>query len=233
MSSEIITSLKTRLQFKMRVVSYLNATTVFEIVWEEIRPPKGAPFVLTLDALKARYQFQAAGQSTAAAQQGLMTPALQTGMLQGKNGAIQFNQLDFQPTGIVIGSGTTEQTLQLASDLFEFLHTLGFRKAPENRNRSYSSTVIVDLGSTLGNIFDRWKNIISFVDSISPEGTRFLPFGTRFMAFRGKEAMPERQFIFERRITAPADENWMFSQAPFDTDSHVKILEKIEAEFKA
>jgi hypothetical protein len=164
-----------------------------------------------------------------------MTPNLQTGMLQTETGPIQFNRLDFQVNGIVIGSGTTEQTLELASDLFEFLHgALGFRKPPENRRRLYASTVIVDLGSIFGNIFDRWKNISSFVESLSPEGVQLLPFGLRFMEFRGGQPLLDRTpFNFERRAIAPAGENWIFSQGPFDTDTHIKVLEKIEAEFGA
>jgi hypothetical protein len=221
----------------MKIISYLNAVTTFPVAWEELRPINGAPFTFIVEALKTRYQFQNAGQSLAGAQIGLTTPHLQAGMFASEGDNIQFNQLDFRPTDVAIGSGTTEQTEKIAKDLFSFLRSLGFREPPENyrkRQFTYSSVIVADLGPSIEKIFSRWAKITSFIQkSLPSEQVRLVPFGVKFMEFQGDVALGERQFIFERRQPSPPGENWIFSNGPFDTKTHVKVLEMIETEFGA
>jgi len=157
-----------------------------------------------------------------------MTPALQSGMFNG----IPFNQLDFQSGAVVIGAATTEQTLKIAEDLFDFLNNaLGFRKLPENRPRTYASILIADLGPVLSNMFSRWEKITSLVQKMMPPENRLLPMGVKFLTYKGNDAQADRQFIFERRVPTPPNEDWIFSQAPLDTETHVKVLEMIQTEF--
>src|SRR5229473_1817037 len=214
----------------MKIVSYLNAITTSNVNWEEVRPLAGAPFPVTIQIVKERYQFQVAGQSLSGQQVGLMMPSFQAGQLRTEEGFIVVNQFEFQPNAIVISSATTEQTYKFADDLFAFLHTeLGFRTPPRLRKMTHLTTIIADFGPTLENVFGKWKDIASL--PAMKDGAELLPLGIRFMGYRDNQPVIERQFVFERRLAAPPGENWSFSQAPLDTDSHVKLLNEIERIF--
>jgi hypothetical protein len=218
----------------MRIISHLNAVTKIASQWDELRPLQGAPFITVIEALRTKYKFQAVGQSPISQAAGLMTPLLQTGVFESDEGPIQINQLDFQPTGVFIGSGTTEQAKKIEEDLFAFLHTtLGFRTPHPSRKRTYATTIIVDAGEILGSIFKKWEKIISFINSCAKDEAPILPFGVKFIGYQNGEVVGDRQFLFERRLPSPPGENWIFSQGVFDTETHIKILKKIESEFKA
>ncbi len=215
----------------MKIISHFNAVTTLSAPWDEIRPLTGAAFPLTLQVIKDRYKFQAAGQSAISQQIGLITPSFQTGEFKIGDQVAPLNQLEFQPQSVIVSCATTDQTYKVIDDLFAFLQqTLAFRFPQKERKRHHSTIIIVDFGTSLDPLFDNWSKVHTALNAMLESGPELIPFGMRFGAVNNEgHFIPERQYVIERRAVTPPGENWIFSQAPLDTDGHVKLLSVIEA----
>jgi hypothetical protein len=215
----------------MKIISHLTAVTVVEASWEEIRPQHGAAFLHVVNALQQRYQFQSTGHSEVSQNVGLTTPLLAAGQFEFDGAVVPLNQLEFQPSRVVISCSTTEQTLRVAEDLFSFLHAdLGFRLPPHDRPKVFVTSIVSDFDGLLDTAFERWTTILQLLKG--PGDVPMVPFGVRFMGLKDGALVPDRQFVFERRAPHPPGTTWMFSQAPLDTQRHVALLQEIERAFK-
>jgi hypothetical protein len=218
----------------MRVVSYLQAIATFSAAWDEVRPLAGAPFAPVVTAMRAKYGFQNATQSLAAQQIGLTTPAFQIGQFELDKKIIGVNALEFQPSSIQISCSKTEYCLIFFDDMMEFLHSeFGFRKPPRDRKIIFHrSAIVCDLGFDVAQTFGKWLEVQSLLASKVAAGEPELtPLGVRFLGRQNDPTNPESQYVFEQRLTSPPGENWIFSQGPFDTDTHEQLLHEIEAVF--
>lgn len=217
----------------MEVISYMADMTTVMIPWEEIRPIAGAPYGFVTNAIQQRYGFQSVAISPAGHAAGLMTPLFHTGQFSIDDRPVPANHLEFQPTQIVVGSATTDYSIRLLEDVMTFLNSsLGFRKLPKDRKASHVTTIISNFNSSLDTMFGKWAKIKDLLVSLSgSDDPPLLPLGLRFVGFDNERAVPERQFLFERRVPCPPEANWIFSQAPLDTEKHVKLLTTIDQLF--
>jgi hypothetical protein len=216
----------------MKVISNLQAATVIQALWDEIRPVDGSAFAATLQAMKDRYKFQMAGQSPVGQQIGLTTPIFQTGEFRTKDEIFPINQIEFQPLGIFITCATTEQNEAVISDVFDFLgSTFKYRRPPDDRPRSYNSIIIAEMSASFDKLFEPWRKVQTTLNKFFGEGPEATPSAIRFLASNEKnEPQPDRQYAFERRLQAPIGLNWYFSQAPLTTEKHIELLKIIERE---
>jgi hypothetical protein len=215
----------------MKIISHFNAITTIAAPWDEVRPLTGASFSATVQFVKERYNFQVTGQSSISQQIGMTTPSFQSGQFNSGDQFVPVNQLEFQPQAIVISCATTDQTTKFYDDLFAFLQkTLEYRIPPKERKRQHITSIIVDFGASLNPLFDKWKNFQSTLNDLVGAGPEITPFGVRFGAVT-PDNLPtaERHYVLERRGITPQGENWFFSQAPLDTDAHVKLLSTLES----
>jgi hypothetical protein len=217
----------------MQVVSYLNAITTIPASWEEIRPIAGMPYALVVNAIKGRYKFQNAGVSVAGQQVGLTTPSFQTGQFEIDGKPVVVNQIEFQPTGIVVSCATSDDNLKLIADVIAFLGSnLNFRAPAPGRTTHHMTTIISNFDSTWENMFGKWTKIQALLASLSTsEEAPLLPLGVRFIGIKNEQAVLERQFVFERRVPSPPKTNWIFSQLPFENEVHLRVLNEIEKTF--
>jgi hypothetical protein len=219
----------------MEIISHFNAVTLIDAPWDEVRPLAGGAFPAVFQAVKERYHFQAAGQSPTSQQIGMITPSFQSGQFKFGDHISPINQLEFQPGGILIGSATTEQTEAFFEDVFQFLGTtLGYRKPSPERPRHFATTIIVDFGLEVASLFGKWNRIQGALNALVGSGPEFAVHGVRLGALTSDgQLVGDRQYVFERRAITPLGSNWFFSQAPLDTDRHMKLLSTIDDELRA
>jgi hypothetical protein len=215
----------------MKVVSFLSAITSINSPWDEVRPIAGRAIGVVTQAMRERYKFQASGQSAASQQVGLTTPNFATGQFQLGDSVIPINQFEFQPTAVVISCATTEQTYKVADDVFDYLaKTFGFRPPEKDRHRQFMTTIVVDFGPSGIPLSEKWTKVQSLMNGAFGKGAPLIPFGVRFASITAEnQPQGDRQFVFERRATMPANSNWIYSQANLDTDTHLKLLTEMDA----
>src|ERR1700674_5892653 len=107
----------------MKIISFLHAVSNLHAPWEEVRPIAGEPYAVTAKAIKDRYQFQVASQSMIAQQSGMIMPSFTTGQFTAGDQTVVVNQIEFQPTGILVSCAKTEHNLLVLDDLFSFLQS--------------------------------------------------------------------------------------------------------------
>lgn len=214
----------------MKIISHFQASLTIEAPWDEIRPFKGGAFVTVTQLIKQRYSFQSVGQSGASQQVGILTPGFQNGQFEIEDEFVQINLLEFQPGAIVVSAATTEQASKFADDVLDFLHkTLDFRLPAAKRARQYTTTIVVDFGSSFLPLFGKLNDIAQLLNAKIKSEYGLTPFGARFATLTPDNQIPfDRQYVIERRAITPAGENWVFSQAPLDTDAHVELLNEID-----
>jgi hypothetical protein len=215
----------------MKIITHFNAVTMIQAPWDEVRPVTGGAFGATTQLIKERYQFQLTGQSTVSQQIGLMTPAFQAGQFKVGDKIIPVNQLEFQPSSVVISCATTEQTNKFADDVFAFLHdALEYKIPPKERKRHHTTVIIVDFGPSFISLFGKFNEVARALNTKIKDGQALTPFGVRFNAINSENQMiPDRQYLLERRALTPPGEHWIYSQAPLDTDTHLEFLSAIDS----
>ncbi len=220
----------------MQVISFMDGTIWVHSSWEEVRPMNGVPLTLVLEALQTHYKFSMAGFSPLAQQVGLYTPSLQLGSMQKNGESYGINSLDFSPTFFSIGASRTDISEKIMADVFDFLSkNFHFRAPPNERERSYRSTIILDpSGLDLGTTMGGWNQVLDILNAkLRDKSISYKPLGVRFVKDGPVVAgAPDTPFTFERRLASPPGTNWWFSQAPVDTGTHVAILEAIEKLFQ-
>lgn len=214
----------------MRIISYMEAILTFAAPWDGVRPIAGIPFSLIANAIRARYGFQNVGLSPISQQVGLSTPLFTTGQFKFDDRDVALiNQLDFQPAGFNISSSKTAFCEAFFEDLFDFLVSqFGFRKPGADAKRTHRTAIVCDFGFPIDRTFGKWLEVKKLFDQLtSPGEPKLAPLGMRFMGERNQQLVAETQFLFERRVISPPDENWIFSQGPFDTETHERLLSEI------
>jgi hypothetical protein len=223
----------------MRIIAHLEGTVVIKSPWEELRPPAGTAVPLVMSALQARYKFTNVGFSAVSQQASMFTPHLQLGgMLEGSE-SFSINSIEFQPPLFVVVSSTTSYAEIFIRDMFSFLKEhFGFREPPENRPRHCRSSIVfqpsdIDIDAAMG----KWNEVLAFLNpNLSKDTSPYRTLGIRFsneeFGIANEGITTSTPFIIERRLGAPLGENWWFSQAPVDTETHLALLEKIEKTFQ-
>jgi len=216
----------------MKVISYWEAYFSVHSPWDEMRPIDGVAFPTLLEAIRVRYQFQAAARSPSTQPFNLMTPVFQTGAFVVGDKSNVVNVCDFQMAGILVGASTTEHAKEFAVDLFDFLEkAFGFRRPPADRKVTHRTTMVVEFGFDIESTFGTWNEVADLLRSVIPsDEPKPVPFGIKFTG-ADLNNPNNTEFIFERRTTAPPNAQWIYSQAPLDTASHEALLRKIETIF--
>lgn len=213
----------------MNIISFLEGTVVLNASWEEVRPVAGAPYGAVIDLLRNRYSFQSVGTSATSQQANLMTPFLQAGEFDKESIA----QVDFQPANIVVTCSKTTTALNFIDDMMEFLRdNLGFRVPPKNRQKTYRSTIISDMGFNVAHTLGKWKEIEALLNKLrGPSDLSMKLAGINFIGMSGARYDPNVRFVFEQRLPAPDGAEWIFTHAPLRTEDHEKLLSKISQLF--
>ncbi|HTV34146.1 MAG TPA: hypothetical protein VME69_13790, partial [Methylocella sp.] len=168
--------------------------------------------------------------SVTAQQVGLTTPLLQAGQF----GKESIAQVDFQPVNVVVTCSRTATALQVIDDMFEFLKdSFGFRVPTKDREKTYRSIIISDMGFNVAHTLGKWKEIQSLLNKLRGQSDLNMEIsGINFIGRGGARYDPNMRFIFEQRLPSPDGVEWVFSLAPLRTEDHEKLLSKISQLFR-
>jgi hypothetical protein len=219
----------------MNIVSYINANTLRFIAQDEFLPEGQSSMFAFANPIAQRYGFQAHGESQTAASVGILSPAFQAGVFNFENVPVPIMSLEFLPARITATCSTSEQSNAFMDDLIEFLVThYKFRKPSREIQKFEVSALVIDFGpqflekiSVIGKILTTLNKFSSDASSLhAPMDIQ----GIRFAGTNSKHGqIVNMHYALEVRAGRPLGTNWLFSQAPLPTKSHVALLADIEA----
>ncbi len=139
------------------------------------------------------------------------------------------------PDGDVVMTITTEQADLVLKDLIRLLdETLGYRLRSSKKTQDYVSNIVVEFDRGLEEYIEKLANMACAINEARPGMEAFnikrLTFGTEDSQARDTlTAIQTTDFIIERRVGRPFEENRYFCSAPMTTRDHIRTLERIEA----
>jgi hypothetical protein len=213
-------------------VSYVSGTSNRQLPIEEMSPRSGFPIVSVSRVLQEKYRFQATGQSARAQQVGTNFPAFQTGEFTFDKTPVPIAMLEFTSSDISVTCARTDISDMVIDDVLETLNTkLGFENRPSTRTK-YSSVIIVETKVDIAKSFGKWNEIIDAIKEIGVSRQldfEFVPLGIKIIGKSGENFFddPNHSFTFETRLTS-LNVNWQFTAAPFKSDEHLSLVERIE-----
>jgi hypothetical protein len=131
----------------------------------------------------------------------------------------------------------TEQANLFLDDLMRVLdENLGYRLRSGKVTKSFLSNVVVEFDKSLEEYFEAISKMVAVINDARPGRS---PFNIKRLGFGEMDISPlqtdplvtvERaDFVIERRVGHPFEENRYFCTAPMTTEDHVRVLERIEA----
>jgi hypothetical protein len=93
------------------------------------------------------------------------------------------------------------------------------------RSKAYLSELTVATDAKFESLTEKFARFAALLSSDS--SLQFKPSGIRFSTDPAQPGTPI-QFQFERKLAVAFEQNRYFSQAPFDTDRHLNVLQALE-----
>lgn len=218
----------------MKFIGHLNAAAAWREPIEEFTPER-APFLPDLiEAIRSAYSFQNYPNLEA------MQPA-PSGLLFSVG---QFKDAD-EPFGIltlameaeadIVMTVTTDQADQVLDDLIRRLDQFGYRLGTANKTKSYVSNIAVEFDFPLEEYIGVLAKIASVINATRPDMPKFnlkrLAFGEPTMRAPTDQIsnLEATDFLIERRVGRPFEQNRYYCSAPMRTVDHIRVLTEIEA----
>jgi hypothetical protein len=197
---------------------------------DEIRPRDGVAWHQMFAAVQKIFNFADVPSKLPPPNQGY---DFREGSLKaGENDFIAINKLSVFNDGINIQVPTDTKKAEMALHAaFEVFYSLGLREPTTPPLHYYLSNIVADFDKSLDGFID--SPLLKLVAAAMPiDGHAHL---TSFRINFDPSAVPERMgpinptnFLIERRIGVPYDQNRYFCQANTTTEKHVELLEKFE-----
>lgn len=216
----------------MQIISHIEGYFVWHASWDELAPDTGIAFPLLTEYLKSTFDFQTIGMSATGQQAGMVMPMAQVGQVvsydEGESHrTIPVFNLEFQPDRVILGSTRTDLAEEaLATIMARLQEDLGFRIPEQERHITYRTSLVFDPETELETGFGRFAALTQATNL--PDGSEIKPFGVRFSA--SMPGGPDQLVVIERRVPAPANQDWWFIQAPFDLSSTHSLLRSLLVE---
>jgi hypothetical protein len=165
------------------------------------------------------------------------TTEFQVGSFSANGHSFVINRLILTLDGDIAIATSTEQANLVLDDLMRLLdENLGFRLRMGKVTKNFVSNVVVEFDKGLEEYLEPISKVISVINGARLRKT---PFNIKRMVFGEMDIFPpatdplviiERSdFVIERRVGHPFEENRYFCTAPMQTGDHIHVLEQIEA----
>ena len=148
---------------------------------------------------------------------------------------VSIENLDIYNDGIVATARNTSDAEAILDDAIEWgMETFGLRRPEKMLPRTYTSWVVVDFEEPIAQLFSKFDNLRTLITkSFEETYKRTLDFQMQRIAFNvDPQLLPpytQTDFAIDRRGGSPYSLNRFFCSAPLKTDSHIALLEGIEA----
>jgi hypothetical protein len=222
----------------MRVIGIIGGISAYREVQEEYIPERVPPMQDIVQLVRDTYQF---------IQFPVFLPGMQVpsvvnfagGRFQDQNGAFAINQLLLTPKGDSVAATNTDQSDMVLDHLVNlFQTTFGYRLAEvvEHAPKIHWSHVVVEFDSGIEQFIGKIAAVEAVVTlhtgKAQPFRTKTISFGTSTSPLPPTadtiDILENNDFVIERRIDRPFEENRFFSMAPLRTTDHIQALVDIE-----
>ena len=219
----------------MKIVGHSLGSVVVFFPPEEIQPTRGIPISKAVYSIGDRYGFlrvpDPAKPISKLDQEGYQ---FTDGTFVCRNENFTINEFTVYNDGISISSCNTDTSESFFEDLMSWAREeLEFRPFVHEPMKIYRSNITVKFDQPLSQIikeFDKFSNALStalemHTEFSMPVDLIRIGMGVDQSKFGNLSPTP---FSLERRIGVSFDEEWYFSEAPFPSTTHIKLLEELE-----
>ncbi len=220
----------------MKIVGYGRGSIIILFPPEEVQPTRGLPIHEVVCSVRDRYRFlhapDLAKPISKLDQEGYQFTG---GTFVCGNENFTINEFTVYNDGISISSCNTDTSELFFEDLMNWAREeLEFRPFVHEPMKIYRSHITVKFDQPLSQIikgFDKFSNALStalemHTDFSMPVDLIRIGMGVDGSKFGKLSSIP---FLMERRIGVSFDEEWYFSEAPFPSTTHIKLLEELES----
>jgi hypothetical protein len=223
----------------MKLIGYMHGIAAFRETIEEFQPERGVIQRELVDLVRTTYDFQAFPIIQPGA------PPLQVLSFSGgkftsrrqdaHEDSFAIGQLAMTLEGDAVITVTTEQADLVLDDLIRLLDKkLGFHLESSKKTKLYVSHVVVEFDKGLEEFISKLARIADIINETRPGIERFnlkrIVFGMPDRAIQDTiTRLQMTDFLIERRVGRPFEENRYFCTAPMPTRDHIRALERIEA----
>lgn len=225
----------------MKLIGVMQGVSAYREIAEEYVPERLAALQDIVQTVKAAYQFQQSPHFHP------NLPAITTlsfGNGRFLNGEAPFGvtQLVMTPKGDSVSTASTDQSDIVLDHLLELLDTkFGYRLRQSSKTKIYWSHVVVEFDAAIESSIKKLAAIEGIINKHSKKASAFkiksLLFGTTTSSLPPKadmiDILENQDFLIERRIDHPFEQNRYFSSAPMNTKDHIEALKEIEAAITA
>ena len=220
----------------MKIVGHGLGSVVVLFPPEEIRPTRGLPITTVIYSIGDRYAFlqvpDLAKPISELDQEGYK---FTDGTFVCGNENFTINEFTVYNDGISITSWNTDTSELFFEDLMSWAREeLEFRPFVREPMKIYRSHITVRFDQPLSQMikgFDKLSNALSTALEIHTEFSMpvdLIRIGMGVDQSKVGNLSPV-PFSLERRIGISFEEEWYFSEAPFPSKTHIKLLEELES----
>ena len=220
----------------MKIVGHALGIIVILFPPEEIRPTRGLPIAEAVISVRDRYGFlQAPNLDRPISELDQEGYQFTGGTFVCRNENFTINEFTIYNDGISITSWNTDTSELFFEDLMSWAREeLEFRPFVHGPMKIYRSNITVKFDQPLSQIikgFDKFSNALStalemHTEFSMPVDLIRIGMGVDQSKFGKLSQIP---FSMERRIGVSFDEEWYFSEAPFPSKTHIRLLEELES----
>jgi hypothetical protein len=221
----------------MKLVGILQGIVAYRAVQEEYLPERSPPIQDLIRLVCDTYQFLQFPTFSPE----IAAPLIfnfNNGKFSDKLGTFAITQLVMTSKGDAVAAASTDQADSVLEHLIELLDThFGYRIRQSNKTKIYWSQVVVEFDSSIEAHIEKLGTIEQTITQHVKRNERFklkgFTFGTSTAILPTQsdaiDILERQDFVIERRVDRPFEENRFFSSAPMRTADHVQLLTAIEA----
>jgi hypothetical protein len=212
----------------MKFISSEAGQSLQLIVMDEVRPPRGGPFLPDATAAIARrYRFVSAPTQADPAQ----PVKFQTGAIVLDGITFPVYALEIYDDGIIINAHSTDEADAIMDDFINWaIEEFHYRKQTTKFPRQYYSTIVISLDKSLNTFISNFHTIRNQLAKAFSTDENALEVIRLSVGPHPAGTLPYRAtWSIEPRMGGPVVHNRYFSAAPLSTAAHVQLLVALEA----
>jgi hypothetical protein len=218
----------------MKIISHESGKITKLFDRDEVKQGSGAHISEIIQEIKNRYNFVSCSSIEAASKGPLIC---ETGQLKSDNKNHQITSLGIYADAIAVQSVDTDSASLVMDDFTDWFSKRFDVSSPTSRPTViYESQLVVDLKKQIEPALKAFNNVFgSFGEMIKKTYAIDLPVHqTRFYCGIDHLKLSKSfqtvfaDFVLERRVNAPFEQNRFFSAAPLPTKMHIELLQNFE-----
>ncbi|MCY4132264.1 MAG: hypothetical protein OXF39_06410 [Nitrospira sp.] len=217
----------------MKLQSVILARSIWLFPTEDLNP-QGKSLLPILKPLIERYRFLVYPKTAEQLTGNEMK--FEEGQFLGKDGNSVSISLNIYRDGFVADTrASTDDSDSFLHDLLGWLHSeqglLQYDTMVQIRKKLYASALFVTCDQLENNLYPGLHDFMEDMSRRAPLSGGNLPVQITGLSFGydpGNSTSEAYDFKFERAVKTPFDENRYYSWAPFPTEMHLSLLEKLE-----